>query len=117
MSSARRRTGGHHKKRRRPKVVQTKTLTGYVGTCDTCKGKRLFINRKAARRALRDLKRSPRFDASRESPMREYPCPTGNGWHFGHHPRAVLEGRLSYQDFASRQGHVAKAREIDEADQ
>lgn len=77
----------HHKRRRdtyihgnnngAPKDV-------WVGTCHI-HGKRVYIGRAAAKRAIRDV--------PDQKAMREYPCRhIADAWHIGHLPKIVRKG-------------------------
>jgi len=69
-----------HKKR----STEKPSYLGHVGVCDT-HGKRIFTDRRRARREIRVLA---------DPGMREYRCDVLDGaWHIGHLPLAVVEGR------------------------
>lgn len=57
------------------------THVGYLMSCEPC-GKKLYSDRREAKRALRVLCPQERGRA-----MNAYPCPGGSlGWHIGHRP-------------------------------
>lgn len=59
------------------------TRVNYLTHCDPCGGKQLYLNRRAARTALRIL-----YPSERGVRMKAYPCPhnTTGCWHIGHRP-------------------------------
>lgn len=63
----------------------------YGGACATC-GKRLFLDRDSAKKAIRRMK-------GRQGKLRAYPC--GIFWHIGHPPTA-LRGRITRDDIQPR---------------
>lgn len=65
-----------------------------MGACPTCQ-KQCWSTRKAAKRALRSIHTGAKK-------MSVYPCPTGNGYHYGHLPKPVLEGRRPRQQFTPK---------------
>jgi hypothetical protein len=80
-------------KRRRP--ANTTSGTPYIGTCDT-HGKRMYTDRKSARRAANGV---------HDEPLQAYRCDAIDGmWHVGHPPKAVKEGRITNAEHRSRKG-------------
>lgn len=62
-----------------------------IGFCEPC-GKKIYLNRKAARRAAKRL--------HTEDPPRAYPCMvTDSWWHVGHLPEAVVVGRIDRGEY------------------
>ena len=65
------------------------------GGCPTC-GKTIYQSRKRGRQVIRILCWSK---------MRAYRCPDGWGWHIGHNPAVVRQGRLTARDiYGGRNG-------------
>jgi len=67
-------------------------VRGHIGSCPAT-GKRAYLTRRAAKRAIRDL----------DSSMHPYPCDHCGFWHMGHLPKAVRSGRLTRSDYYERQ--------------
>jgi hypothetical protein len=62
----------------------------HIGWCRPCR-KQLFTSRKAAKRACR--RRHP------AEQLTAYRCPVDDGWHGGHLPRKVREGRVARSQY------------------
>lgn len=65
----------------------------FGGHFTSCKkhGKRLYTTRERARAAKREM-------GGRGKGMRAYRCNTLDGWHCGHLPPAVIEGRKTARE-------------------
>lgn len=78
-------------------TTSRRTPAGYVrqsppvGCCEPC-GKKIYLNRKAARQAAKRL--------HAEDPPRPYRCLYHDAWwHLGHLPGVVLDGEVSRDEY------------------
>lgn len=79
-------------RRRRPHDLATRIVNAHMTVCEQCE-KRVYETAAAARR---QAKRIPGRH------MSTYPCPDGNGWHLGHLPADVVQGKLDKDEYQRR---------------